>query len=168
LARPEAEPSTPLAWRLRDIRRTLGFNERKQFAEYLGISASTLGGYETGVREPTVSAIEVYKVVCGASLDWIITGEGEMFTGVLPSAPTVQIDVMARIATRVEATFKRLEKKPAEAFVTTTAAEIYNELLTAKIDFDDPDELEPAIAVQIAKLKKRILSNPNDPAIAVA
>jgi len=79
LPRKEKPPQTELARRLREIRHSLGFKERKQFADYLGISPSSLGGYEKGLREPTISALGIYKNI-GISLDWIATGKGDMFT----------------------------------------------------------------------------------------
>ncbi|GAA5097207.1 hypothetical protein GCM10023260_06880 [Bartonella acomydis] len=50
MARPEKEPRTELAKRLRKVRNTLGFKERKQFAEHFGIPETTMCNYETELR----------------------------------------------------------------------------------------------------------------------
>lgn len=82
MARPEKEPKTELARRFREVRRVLGLTERKQFAKHLGVTAGSIGTYETGISEPTASALFKYKEICGVSLDWLITGKGEMFADI--------------------------------------------------------------------------------------
>uniref|UniRef100_UPI000585B11D helix-turn-helix domain-containing protein n=1 Tax=Bartonella queenslandensis TaxID=481138 RepID=UPI000585B11D len=74
MARPEKEPKTPLAKRLREIRHTLGFTERRQFAKHFDIPETTMRNYETGLREPPASILQIYKNRCGISLDWLVTG----------------------------------------------------------------------------------------------
>uniref|UniRef100_UPI0005848A0E helix-turn-helix domain-containing protein n=1 Tax=Bartonella queenslandensis TaxID=481138 RepID=UPI0005848A0E len=73
MGRKEKEPATLLAHRFCEVRKALGFKERKQFAEHLGIHASTLGTYETGLKEPTASALFKYQAL-GISLNWLATG----------------------------------------------------------------------------------------------
>ncbi|MCD4662303.1 MAG: helix-turn-helix domain-containing protein [Agrobacterium sp.] len=80
LARPEAKPKTALAERLRDLRRKLGDPERDLFAQQLGVSKNTLASYERGETEPTASILEAYRQNFGASVLWIVTGQGEMFS----------------------------------------------------------------------------------------
>ncbi len=80
MARPEAKPKTPLAERLRDIRRRLGDPERDIFAEQLGVSKNTLASYERGDTEPTASVLDAYRQNFGASVLWLVSGQGEMFT----------------------------------------------------------------------------------------
>ncbi len=59
------------------------------------------------MREPPVSMLITYKNICGASVEWLATGEGEMFpnvakekTAVLktPTIPTGLMKKLARIA----------------------------------------------------------------------
>jgi len=79
LARPENEPLTPLAKRLRKIREVLGNEGREQFSARLKLPKNTLANYERGLYEPTASVIAAYNLVYGVNLHWIITGEGEIF-----------------------------------------------------------------------------------------
>lgn len=79
MARPENEPQTALAKRLREVRKVLGDDGRKQFAMRLGLPMNTLANYETGLREPPASVIAAYKAIYGVSFGWLLTGEGEVF-----------------------------------------------------------------------------------------
>lgn len=36
--------------------------------------------YKTGLREPPVSMLVIYKNICGVSVEWLATSEGEMFS----------------------------------------------------------------------------------------
>lgn len=80
MARPENEPQTELALRLREVRKALGDQDRNSFASRIGLPKNTLGNYERGLREPPASVIAAYKQMLGVSLDWLLTGGGEMFS----------------------------------------------------------------------------------------
>jgi len=171
LARPEAEAKTLLGKRLRDVRRALGDPIRDDFGKKFNLSRDAIALYERGEREPNTQVLLTYKTLYSVNLHWLLTGEGEMFTdtaAVPANQRAVDVDVMARIAARVEKTFEQLKRVPAETQVTTITAQIYNDLLTQNIDFADEEELEPAIAVQITKLKKRMLDEPDNLSTAVA
>lgn len=79
MARPENEPLTALAKRLRDVRRDLGDQERGAFADRVGISKSTLAFYERGERTPDADVLRTYRDRCGVDMNWLITGDGEPF-----------------------------------------------------------------------------------------
>lgn len=44
-----------------------------------GIAKSTIGNYERGDRVPDADMLNRYRAASGASGDWLISGEGEMF-----------------------------------------------------------------------------------------
>lgn len=93
LARPETH-KTPLARRLRDVRRALGDLPRDAFAQSLGISEKTLGNYERGDNEPDASVLLAYKQTFGVDISWVLTGEGPMFSESatpVPGADLVEI-----------------------------------------------------------------------------
>ncbi|MBR7651419.1 helix-turn-helix transcriptional regulator [Brucella oryzae] len=93
LARPETN-KTPLAGRLRDIRRALGDLPRDAFAKSLNVSEKTLGNYERGDNEPDASVLLAYKQVYGVDVSWLLTGEGPMFSEsatLVPGADLVEI-----------------------------------------------------------------------------
>ncbi|WP_019221882.1 helix-turn-helix domain-containing protein, partial [Bartonella senegalensis] len=80
MARPELEPKTPLAKRLREIRKMLGNEERGAFAKTLDLAKGTLANYELGVNEPPASIVIAYHKIYGVDFHWLLTGEGETFS----------------------------------------------------------------------------------------
>ncbi|WP_298815412.1 helix-turn-helix transcriptional regulator [uncultured Roseibium sp.] len=81
LARPEIQPKTPLAKRIREVRRALGDPDRSEFAERLAISANSVSRYERGEQEPSYPVFNAYSSVLGINLHWLLTGNGAMFQG---------------------------------------------------------------------------------------
>lgn len=75
LARPESEPKTPLAERLRSVRKAHGDLERDDFAQRLGVHKNTLAYYERGDRTPDADVLRVYKDRFQVDINWLITGE---------------------------------------------------------------------------------------------
>jgi len=171
LARPENEPQTELGKRLRKVREMLGNEGHEQFSVRLNLPKNTLANYETGLREPPASVIAAYNDVYNIDTHWLLTGKGEMFTdaaAVPASQRTVDPAIFRKIAARVEDVYKELQINPSKAEISEITAELYNEILAAETDLNDPDELEPAIAVQIARLKRSLAKDPNNPKSAVA
>jgi phage repressor protein C with HTH and peptisase S24 domain len=78
VARPEIDPKTPLAERLRQVRRNLGDVDRDDFANLLGISKNTLAHYERGERTPDADVLLAYHGQFFIDLNWLVSGEGEM------------------------------------------------------------------------------------------
>ncbi|MDZ5650651.1 helix-turn-helix transcriptional regulator [Nitrospirillum sp. BR 11828] len=74
MARP-LKPKTPFAERLIRARGAMGRNEA---ASRLKTHPVTLGSYERGVALPTVEVLIAMREVYGVSLDWLISGTGEM------------------------------------------------------------------------------------------
>ncbi|MEE3624818.1 helix-turn-helix transcriptional regulator [Nitrospirillum sp. BR 11752] len=74
MARP-LKPKTPFAERLIRARGAMGRNEA---ASRLKTHPVTLGSYERGVALPTVEVLIAMREVYGVSLDWLISGMGEM------------------------------------------------------------------------------------------
>lgn len=75
MGRPEVEPKTEIARRLRSVRADAGFEDRDLFAERTGISKSTIANYERGDRTPDASMLERYRDIWGVDLNWLVTGE---------------------------------------------------------------------------------------------
>lgn len=71
---------TPLGQRLTSVRQAVGYPSRKPFADVLGVHPETLGGYERGDSIPDLDFLQLYKQRFSVFLDWLITGEGQMFT----------------------------------------------------------------------------------------
>ncbi|WP_428429460.1 helix-turn-helix domain-containing protein [Pararhizobium sp.] len=86
--RPEVA-KTELGERLRAIRKTMGDLDREEFASRLGISAQVLGKIERGDSEPDLAVLAAYRSEFGVDLNWLATGEGEMFSANSPTAITI-------------------------------------------------------------------------------
>ena len=65
--------------RVREVRKTLGLSQL-QFVEHLGCSRSIISLLENGVVLPSSSILAALKSKFNVSLDWLFSGEGEMFT----------------------------------------------------------------------------------------
>lgn len=48
----------------------------EQFAQKIGVSSRTLGNYLRGEREPSYEFLRRVRTICGADINWLITGEG--------------------------------------------------------------------------------------------
>ena len=64
--------------RIVDMRKTLGLNQIN-FAKELDIKQPTLVGYEKGSSLPSADFLVKIREVFNANIDWLLTGEGEMF-----------------------------------------------------------------------------------------
>lgn len=74
LSRPETHPKTPLAARLRKVRKDSGDPDRSVFADRLGISKNTIAFYERGERTPDANVLEAYHKLTNVDLNWLICG----------------------------------------------------------------------------------------------
>ncbi len=100
----EKEPKIELVKRLRKIRYSLSFAERRQFAKYFDIPETTMHNYERNLQAPSpVSIMRIYENRCGISLDWLVIGEGEMFSDMAKAkeadlrAPTIPTGLMKKL-----------------------------------------------------------------------
>ncbi|WP_273792410.1 helix-turn-helix domain-containing protein [Brucella anthropi] len=80
MARPESEPKTPLARRLREVRAHFEAEDRGEFAQLLGFAKSSLANYERGERTPDAAVLLAYRDKLGVNLNWLVSGEGQAFS----------------------------------------------------------------------------------------
>ncbi|MBL6431701.1 MAG: XRE family transcriptional regulator [Alphaproteobacteria bacterium] len=128
---------------------------------------STVANYERGEAEPSASALSAYSQL-GISLNWLLTGEGEMFAD--PSKATAGpkprgIDPavfrqVGRLVMRVHK--EEWIKLPTDA-VLDEQADAYNALLARAEDPSDTDELMALLAWLEARLKKRLRAAAEEP-----
>ncbi|WP_375621668.1 helix-turn-helix domain-containing protein [Bartonella sp. AA97HXZ] len=162
MARPKKEPKTELAKRLCEVRRALGFTERKQFAEHLAAPESTMCNYETGLREPPVSMLVIYKNVCGISVEWLATGEGEMFSDMAKAkaagfkAPTIPAGLMKKLGRIAYTTYRDANIKIPPEDIAELAAELYGKLQELVQDINDTEEVELILPLLKLHLKRQI------------
>ncbi|MRH22687.1 S24 family peptidase, partial [Rhodovulum strictum] len=79
--------NSELGRRLTQVREAAGFKTRKELAATLEMNAETLGGYERGTSIPDHAFLKLYKDKFGISIDWLVTGEGEMSLSDVPRSP---------------------------------------------------------------------------------
>lgn len=66
--------------RIKELRKNLGLTQQK-FAERIGIKQNTIAAAESNKRTLSRQALMSISREFGASLQWLETGEGEMYTG---------------------------------------------------------------------------------------
>ncbi|WP_375663991.1 helix-turn-helix domain-containing protein, partial [Bartonella sp. CL63NXGY] len=82
MTRQRNEPKTPLARRLIEVRKLVGLS-RDIFSLKIGISIQGLGNYERGDRTPDATVLTSYGEKFGVNLNWLLTGEDEMFINMM-------------------------------------------------------------------------------------
>ncbi len=164
MARPEAEPKTELAKRFREVRRALGFTERKQFAEHLGVTAGSIGTYENGISEPTASALSKYQEICGISLDWLVTGNGEMFMDIAKAKACgfkpqgIPSGLMKKLGHLVYTAYHDAQRELPPEDIAELAAELYGKLQELIQNIHDMEEVEATFPLLKLHLKRQIES----------
>ncbi|WP_156850686.1 helix-turn-helix domain-containing protein [Bartonella refiksaydamii] len=162
MARPEKEPQTELAKRLREVRLTLGFTERKQFAKHFEIPETTMRNYETGLQEPPASIMRIYKDRCGISLDWLVTGEGEMFSDMAKAKAagfkpqTIPTGLMKKLGRVAYTTYRDENIKLPPEDIAELAAELCIKLQELVQDINDMEEVEATFPLLKIHLKRQI------------
>ncbi|WP_375613734.1 helix-turn-helix domain-containing protein [Bartonella sp. AP153HLJHH] len=162
MARPKKEPKTELAKRLCEVRRALGFTERKQFAKHFEIPETTMRNYETGLQEPPASIMRIYKDRCGISLDWLVTGEGEMFSDMAKAkaagfkAPTIPAGLMKKLGRIAYTTYRDAKIKLPPEDIAELAAELYKKLQELVQNINDSEEIELTLPLLKLHLKRQI------------
>ncbi|WP_375679685.1 helix-turn-helix domain-containing protein [Bartonella sp. AP7XZML] len=162
MARPEVEPKTELAKRLREIRRILGNEERGIFAQRLNLQRNTLANYEIGAHEPTSSAINAYHRVYNINPHWLVTGEGEMFSDMAKAkaagfkAPTIPAGLMKKLGRIAYTTYRDAKIKLPPEDIAELAAELYKKLQELVQDINDTEEVEATFPLLKIHLKRQI------------
>ncbi|WP_375706955.1 helix-turn-helix domain-containing protein [Bartonella sp. AA126HLJHH] len=162
MARPELEPKTPLAKRLREIRRVLGNEERGAFAQRLNLQRGTLANYEIGAHEPTCSTINAYHRVYNINPHWLVTGEGEMFSDMAKAkaagfkAPTIPAGLMKKLGRIAYTTYRDANIKIPPEDIAELAAELCIKLQELVQDINDTEEVELILPLLKLHLKRQI------------
>ncbi|KEC55882.1 helix-turn-helix domain-containing protein [Bartonella koehlerae] len=162
MARPETEPKTELAKCFREVWRVLGFTERKQFAEYLGVAVGSIGTYETSISEPIASALFKYQEICGVSLDWLVTGNGEMFTDMVMTKAAgfkpqeVSTGVMKKLGHLAYTTYRDAQITLSSEDIAELATELDGKLQELIQNIHDMEEVEDTLPLLKLHLKHQI------------
>ena len=161
MARPETDPKTPLAKRLRNVRRSLGDIDRVEFSKALGLSTNSVSRYERGEQEPSYSAFAAYCTVYGVNMNWLLTGEGEMFAdpSKRPAAapvPAIDPELFRAVGRLVLKVYKEEGiKLPPDALLDEQAG-AYNALVARAEDPRDSAELTALLPWLETRLRKNL------------
>lgn len=164
-----------LGRRLAELRERLGL-DREQLASTLEtVSASALANYERGDNVPDASVLAALRGNFNVDVNWLVTGEGEMFASgateegkfvfsreeyEAPEPGTAEFDIqlLQRLGDVVEAVFVEVKQTPPRRAVTFEAGQLYNELLRMTSQINDPDVQDALIPVARQRFKNRLLS----------
>lgn len=158
----KAVAKTPLGQRLTAVREAVGYSARLPFAQLLGMNPETLGGYERGDSIPDLDFLAMYKQRFSVNLDWLITGEGEMFSLPLAAASAseekagVDAAFIAQLHDRVVAIYLQVKQTAPQRRITQEAVGLYNELLNSVRDVRDKEEVDAALPLLEYRLRKRL------------
>ncbi|QEE12088.1 helix-turn-helix transcriptional regulator [Bartonella krasnovii] len=162
MARPEREPQTELAKRLREIRRIFGNEERGIFAQRLNLQRGTLANYEIGAHEPPSSVINAYYTAYNINPHWIVTGEGEMFSDMAKAKAagfkpqTIPAGLMKKLGRIAYTTYRDENIKLPPEDIAELAAELYKKLQELVQDINDMEEVELTLPLLKLHLKRQI------------
>ncbi|WP_375670942.1 helix-turn-helix domain-containing protein [Bartonella sp. CL434QHHD] len=162
MARPEVEPKTELAKRLREVRRILGNEERGIFAQRLNLQRNTLANYEIGAHEPPSSVINAYYTAYNINPHWLVTGEGEMFSDMAKAKAagfkpqTIPTGLMKKLGRIAYTTYRDAKIKLPPEDIAELAAELYRKLQELVQDINDTEEIELTLPLLKLHLKRQI------------
>ncbi|ACO03934.1 MAG TPA: XRE family transcriptional regulator [Persephonella sp.] len=132
--------------RIKQLRKMLGLSQR-EFAEKIGKSLRAVQNWEYEQRTPDESTLRLISQTFGVNLDWLKTGEGEMWVkdqdksgvSIEPFEKLIQaINRIEKIPSVVEKILKDYyEKRDIEEF-TNILSEIIKEIeITSKVKIDN-------------------------------
>lgn len=155
MARKEIEPKTPLARRLREIRRLLGDEDRDAFGERLGVPKNSLAHYERGDRTPDADVLAAYRHI-GVNIDWLISEIGQP----LHQRPVddgdesflydnsdgmIDPDVMIDITDCIDGVHSEMGVKLPRRATMSMAIDAYNAMVVDGLDLSDGKEIDARV-----------------------
>ncbi|WP_375627406.1 helix-turn-helix domain-containing protein [Bartonella sp. PS17NMGDW] len=161
MAKKEIEPKTEQAKRLRLIRESLLFS-RHQIATRLGVNKAIYDHAERGTTFPNVEFLAVLSQKLKVNLNWLVTGNGEMFSdmakakaaGFKPQA--IPVGLMKKLGHLVYTTYHDAKITLSPEDVAELAAELYGKLQELIQNLNDMEEVEATLPLLKLHLKRKI------------
>lgn len=154
-------PKTSLAKRLTEVRKFVGLS-RNIFSVKIGISIQGLGNYERGDRIPDATILSSYGEKFGVNLNWLVTGNGEMFSdmakakaaGLKPQA--IPVGLMKKLGHLAYKTYHdaKIDMPPED--IAELAAELYGKLQELIQNLNDMEAVEATMPLLKLHLKRKI------------
>ncbi|WP_375695531.1 helix-turn-helix domain-containing protein [Bartonella sp. AC66GZZY] len=161
MTRQRNEPKTPLARRLIEVRKLVGLS-RDIFSLKIGISIQGLGNYERGDRTPDATVLTSYGEKFGVNLNWLLTGEDEMFINMMKtqsfniSPPAIPAGLMKKLGRIAYTTYRDANIKVPPEDIAELAAELYRKLQELVQNINDTEEVELTLPLLKLHLKRQI------------
>lgn len=172
MARKEVEPKTPLARRLREVRRLLGDEDRDVFGERLGVAKNSLAHYERGDRTPDADVLAGYRHL-GVNIDWLISEIGEPLHERVAEAGDESLydnsdgmidpDVMIDITDCIDGAHSEMGVKLPRRATMSMAIDAYNAMMVDGLDLSDGKEIDARIYLLKKKTLRAIKEAKNKP-----
>ncbi|WP_142417222.1 helix-turn-helix domain-containing protein [Bartonella massiliensis] len=161
MAKKEIEPKTEQAKRLRLIRKSLLLS-RHQIATHLGINKAIYDHAERGTTFPNVEFLVVLSQKLKVNLNWLVTGNGEMFSdtakakasGLKPQA--IPSGLMKKLGYLAYTTYHDAKIDIPPEDIAELAAELYGKLQELIQNLNDMEEVEATFPLLKLHLKRKI------------
>ncbi|WP_039761111.1 helix-turn-helix domain-containing protein [Bartonella queenslandensis] len=163
MAKKEIEPKTEQAKRLRLIRESLLLS-RHQIATRLGINKAIYDHAERGTTFPNVEFLVVLSEKLKVNLNWLVTGNGEMFSdmakaqaaGLKPQG--IPVGLMKKLGHLAYTTYHDAQIDMFPEDIVELAAELYGKLQELIQNLNDMEEVEATMPLLKLHLKRKIES----------
>lgn len=148
------------------IRQVRGDVSQDEFASRLAVHKETLGKYERDKRVPDADFLAQLRDHLGISIDWLVTGQGEMYVG-QPSLPPTDApgsrdpDLYGRVLEAISAVYKEVGWGIGLRQLGAEAAQIADDIAAEGLA---PDEKPPAVKAAAAMLRRQLRAAAADPA----
>ena len=137
----------------------MGDPDRGDWAKRLGVSKNTIASYERGETAPDADVLAIYRAEFGIDINWIATGEGEMFADQSKApAPSVQVDpvLMETLYKAVERVYRDMGQKPPAHRIAHEATSLFNLLLSRVSAVRDQAIVDAVIPILAKELVERL------------
>lgn len=132
---------------------------------------NSLGNYERGDSSPNLDFLTAVKAATAVNLDWLATGEGEMFDRPPKSTdgrnslqPELGLQAVTRMVRLVDEIYcEEGREQPSVELATAEAQILYKEMIDRRYDPFDLEEVEAAVPMLRLVLKRRLERSPATP-----
>jgi len=114
--------------RIKQVRKALGFTQG-QLAKEFNLKQRAISSWETGNSEPSMNALKIFCDRYKININWLLTGEGDMFIKEIRELPLHYKEAMRQ---NYNLTNEEVDLFIKELFESPTTRELCKKLLKAK------------------------------------
>ncbi|MBX9635709.1 MAG: helix-turn-helix domain-containing protein [Magnetospirillum sp.] len=147
------------------IRQVRGDLSQDEFSSRLAVHKETLGKYERDKRVPDADFLAQLRGKFGISIDWLVTGYGEMHVGQPPQPPagapgSRDPDLYGRVLEAISAVYKELGWGISLRQIGAEAAQIADDIAAEGLA---PEDKPPAVKAAAVMLRRQLRAAAVDP-----